>query len=184
MQRILWPANRVRVCPSGTKYKSVRRRVVESVIQSAAIYSFASISFGVTSFLSPNIGFPVCHSLFPPVIVSSPTSRSCCVVALECSHQIPRARVSFSSSSLSGSTATRARQSRPRPTRCGISKKAARVGSPSARSRYTRLCTRRVASGRAGRSSRRCRRRSHLQQRNRRLLSRMCKILSTVTSVA
>ncbi|KAI0655738.1 hypothetical protein C8Q70DRAFT_1057278 [Cubamyces menziesii] len=68
MQRILWPANRVRVCPSGTKYKSVRRRVVESVIQSAAIYSFASISFGVTSFLSPNIGFPVCHSLFPPVI--------------------------------------------------------------------------------------------------------------------
>ncbi|KAI0669072.1 hypothetical protein C8Q78DRAFT_227947 [Trametes maxima] len=68
MQRILWPENRVRVCNTATKYKSVRRRVVESVIQSAAIYSFASISFGVTSYLSPKIGFPVCHSLFPPVI--------------------------------------------------------------------------------------------------------------------
>ncbi|KAI8992757.1 hypothetical protein BD414DRAFT_482117 [Trametes punicea] len=72
MKRILWPASRVRMCSSvrssGTKMKSVRRRVVESVIQSAAIYSVASISFGITSFLSPNIGFPVCHSLFPPVI--------------------------------------------------------------------------------------------------------------------
>ncbi|KAI0776561.1 hypothetical protein BD413DRAFT_610180 [Trametes elegans] len=74
MKRILWPAHstgHVRVHSTGsagTKFKSVRRRVVESVIQSAAIYSVASISFGVTSFLSPDIGFPVCHSFFPPVI--------------------------------------------------------------------------------------------------------------------
>ncbi|OSD03869.1 hypothetical protein PYCCODRAFT_208126 [Trametes coccinea BRFM310] len=67
MKRILWPVSRVRACTT-TKTKSIRRRVVESVIQSAAIYSVASISFGITSFLSPNIGFPVCHSLFPPVI--------------------------------------------------------------------------------------------------------------------
>ncbi|KAI0364030.1 hypothetical protein BV20DRAFT_56885 [Pilatotrama ljubarskyi] len=75
MKRIIWPANRVRATSSGAKYKSIRRRVLESVIQSAAIYSVASISFGVTSFLSPNIGFPVCHSLFPPVIVSASTYR-------------------------------------------------------------------------------------------------------------
>ncbi|KAI0351210.1 hypothetical protein OH77DRAFT_1524276 [Trametes cingulata] len=69
MKRIIWPANRVRATTSGgAEYKSVRRRVLESVIQSAAIYSVASISFGITSFLSPDIGFPVCHSLFPPVI--------------------------------------------------------------------------------------------------------------------
>ncbi|CDO76598.1 hypothetical protein BN946_scf184868.g12 [Trametes cinnabarina] len=76
MKRILWPVNRVRACTT-TKTKSVRRRVVESVIQSAAIYSVASISFGITSFLSPNIGFPVCHSLFPPVIVSPLYPISC-----------------------------------------------------------------------------------------------------------
>lgn len=72
MKRILWPATKhARVASNGSKTKSVRRRVVESVIQSAAIYSVASISFGITSFLSPDIGFPICHSLFPPVIVSS-----------------------------------------------------------------------------------------------------------------
>ncbi len=71
MKRILWPATKhARVASNGSKTKSVRRRVVESVIQSAAIYSVASISFGITSFLSPDIGFPICHSLFPPVIVS------------------------------------------------------------------------------------------------------------------
>ncbi|KAL1938132.1 hypothetical protein VTO73DRAFT_11961 [Trametes versicolor] len=69
MKRILWPATKhARVASNGSKTKSVRRRVVESVIQSAAIYSVASISFGITSFLSPDIGFPICHSLFPPVI--------------------------------------------------------------------------------------------------------------------
>ncbi|KAI0632671.1 hypothetical protein C8Q77DRAFT_1073702 [Trametes polyzona] len=69
MRRILWPAKgHVRAASTGSQAKSVRRRVVESVIQSAAIYSVASISFGITSFLSPNIGFPLCHSLFPPVI--------------------------------------------------------------------------------------------------------------------
>lgn len=73
MKRILWPATKhARVASNGSKTKSVRRRVVESVIQSAAIYSVASISFGITSFLSPDIGFPICHSLFPPVIVSFP----------------------------------------------------------------------------------------------------------------
>ncbi|KAI0819794.1 hypothetical protein BC628DRAFT_1423440 [Trametes gibbosa] len=70
MKRILWPASRPHPESLRTrvKAKSVRRRVMESVIQSAAIYSIASIAFGVTSFLSPDIGFPLCHSLFPPII--------------------------------------------------------------------------------------------------------------------
>ncbi|KAH9856119.1 hypothetical protein C2E23DRAFT_882246 [Lenzites betulinus] len=48
--------------------KTVKWRVVESLVQSAAIYSVASISLAVTSFLSPAIGFPACHSAFPSII--------------------------------------------------------------------------------------------------------------------
>ena len=45
------------------------RRVVEAVVQSAAIYSVASISLVVTIFLSPNIGYSACLCVFPPLIV-------------------------------------------------------------------------------------------------------------------
>ncbi|EIW56936.1 uncharacterized protein TRAVEDRAFT_73260 [Trametes versicolor FP-101664 SS1] len=48
--------------------KTVQWRVVESLVQSAAIYSLASVSLAVTSFLSPAIGFPACHSVFPSII--------------------------------------------------------------------------------------------------------------------
>ena len=50
--------------------QNVMWRVVESILQSAAIYSVASISLAVTSFLSPTVVFPACHSVFPSVIVS------------------------------------------------------------------------------------------------------------------
>ncbi|KAM5539575.1 hypothetical protein V8D89_006684 [Ganoderma adspersum] len=44
------------------------RRVFEAIIQSAVIYSAASISLLVTMFVSPNIGFYACLSVFPPLI--------------------------------------------------------------------------------------------------------------------
>ncbi|RPD58540.1 hypothetical protein L226DRAFT_147819 [Lentinus tigrinus ALCF2SS1-7] len=44
------------------------RRVVEAIVQSAAIYSTASIALVVTSFLSPNIGYVACLSIFPQLI--------------------------------------------------------------------------------------------------------------------
>ncbi|KAI0691713.1 hypothetical protein C8Q76DRAFT_257981 [Earliella scabrosa] len=51
--------------------RSVKWRVFESILQSAAIYSIASISLAITSFVSPTVGFPACHSVFPSVIVSA-----------------------------------------------------------------------------------------------------------------
>ncbi|KAI0640922.1 hypothetical protein C8Q79DRAFT_1014763 [Trametes meyenii] len=69
MKRILWSQASIREQRArGSQLKSVRWRVVESLVQSAAIYSIASISLAVTSFLSPSIGFPACHSVFPSII--------------------------------------------------------------------------------------------------------------------
>lgn len=45
--------------------------VFEAIIQSAAIYSTASIALLVTLFISPNIGFVACLTVFPQIIVSS-----------------------------------------------------------------------------------------------------------------
>lgn len=84
MKRILWspgsqgtsnstapgqPARGLRSQRQRQPRKSVQWRVVESLVQSAAIYSLASVSLAVTSFLSPAIGFPACHSVFPSIIV-------------------------------------------------------------------------------------------------------------------
>ncbi|KAI0776560.1 hypothetical protein BD413DRAFT_439493, partial [Trametes elegans] len=69
VKRTLWShggAQSRTACKS--QLKTVRWRVVESLVQSAAVYSIASISLAVTSFLSPSIGFPACHSAFPSVI--------------------------------------------------------------------------------------------------------------------
>ena len=49
--------------------RGVKWRVFESILQSAAIYSVASISLAATSFTSPTIAFPALHSVFPSVIV-------------------------------------------------------------------------------------------------------------------
>ncbi|KAI0324826.1 hypothetical protein GY45DRAFT_1375253 [Cubamyces sp. BRFM 1775] len=53
---------------SALQIKSVKWRVVESLVQSAAIYSIGSVSLAVTSFVSPNVGFTACHSVFPSII--------------------------------------------------------------------------------------------------------------------
>ncbi|KAI8992758.1 hypothetical protein BD414DRAFT_513867 [Trametes punicea] len=49
-------------------FKSIRRRVIESLFQSAAIYSVGSVSLAVTSFISPRVGFTACHSVFTSII--------------------------------------------------------------------------------------------------------------------
>ena len=45
------------------------RRVFGAIVQSAAIYSAASISLLVTMFISPNVGLYACLCVFPPLIV-------------------------------------------------------------------------------------------------------------------
>ena len=45
------------------------RRVIQALIQSAAMYSLASISLIITFFLSPNIGYSACLAAFSPYIV-------------------------------------------------------------------------------------------------------------------
>ena len=55
--------------PYNASARSIKWRVAESILQSAAIYSITSISLAVTSFVSPTIAFPACHSVFPSVIV-------------------------------------------------------------------------------------------------------------------
>ncbi|KAI1787984.1 hypothetical protein LXA43DRAFT_895420, partial [Ganoderma leucocontextum] len=74
MARILWFTSRtpklfrVSTGPQDGRLKSMTWRVVESILQSAAIYSVASISLAVTSFASSTVAFPACHSVFPSVI--------------------------------------------------------------------------------------------------------------------
>ena len=45
------------------------RRVVEAIIQSAAIYSIASASLAITIFTSPNFGYLAVSQLLSPLIV-------------------------------------------------------------------------------------------------------------------
>lgn len=59
--------------------------VVEAIVQSAAIYSMASISLIITNVESIDIGFEACLSIFPPLIVSArcilvvqQTPQPCC----------------------------------------------------------------------------------------------------------
>ena len=53
--------------------RAAKWQVFESILQSAAIYSVASISLAVTAFTSPTIVFPALHSVFPSVIVRAPS---------------------------------------------------------------------------------------------------------------
>ncbi|OSD03870.1 hypothetical protein PYCCODRAFT_208175 [Trametes coccinea BRFM310] len=46
------------------------RKVVEAILQSAAIYSAASVVLIITYFTSPTVGFNVCVGVFPSLIVS------------------------------------------------------------------------------------------------------------------
>ncbi|PIL26563.1 hypothetical protein GSI_12321 [Ganoderma sinense ZZ0214-1] len=52
------------------------RRVFEAIVQSAAIYSAASISLLVTLFISHNVGFYACLSVFPPLIIGRNSATS------------------------------------------------------------------------------------------------------------
>ena len=58
------------------------RRVLEALIQSAAMYSVASIALVITSFLSPNVGYAVCLSVFSQLIVRRPRYVICFHIAL------------------------------------------------------------------------------------------------------
>ncbi|RDX48978.1 hypothetical protein OH76DRAFT_1483470 [Lentinus brumalis] len=69
MKRILCSSIDVQECyPEDSSVRSVKWRVFESILQSAAIYSAASLSLAVTAFVSPTIAFPALHSVFPSVI--------------------------------------------------------------------------------------------------------------------
>ncbi|OSD05033.1 hypothetical protein PYCCODRAFT_1277099 [Trametes coccinea BRFM310] len=50
------------------RFKNVRRGVIESLFQSAAIYSVCSIVLAVVAFASPHVGFIACHSVFSSII--------------------------------------------------------------------------------------------------------------------
>ena len=52
------------------------RRLIEAVIESAAIYSLASISLLGTFIVSRNVGYTVSMCVFPPLIVRSPLPSS------------------------------------------------------------------------------------------------------------
>lgn len=72
MRRILWSDIDVQGYHHNAEpVRSVKWRVFESILQSAAIYSVASLSLAVTAFVSPTIAFPALHSVFPSIIVSS-----------------------------------------------------------------------------------------------------------------
>ncbi|KAI0700388.1 hypothetical protein C8T65DRAFT_709697 [Cerioporus squamosus] len=69
MKRILWSKIDVQgYYPEDSPVRSVKWRAFESILQSAAIYSVASLSLAVTAFISPTIAFPACHSVFPSII--------------------------------------------------------------------------------------------------------------------
>lgn len=47
------------------------RKVVEAIVQSAAIYSTASFALGITLICSPAIGFDACIGVFSSLIVGA-----------------------------------------------------------------------------------------------------------------
>lgn len=69
---IIWRVfrNADQYTPPSTRLKRFGR-VVEAIVQSAAIYSMASLSLIITNFESIDIGFEACLSIFPPLIVSA-----------------------------------------------------------------------------------------------------------------
>ncbi|KAI0742383.1 hypothetical protein C8Q80DRAFT_904402 [Daedaleopsis nitida] len=79
--------------PYNASARSIKWRVIESILQSAAIYSITSVSLAVTSFVSPTIAFPACHSVFPSVIgivFLLIVARICWNANAACSADLPR----------------------------------------------------------------------------------------------
>ncbi|KAI8992756.1 hypothetical protein BD414DRAFT_482116 [Trametes punicea] len=70
---IMWRILRSAYGPAAPKLMTRRfslkyRKVVEAIVQSAAIYSTASISLCVMLFVSPNVGFYACLGVFPSLM--------------------------------------------------------------------------------------------------------------------
>ena len=55
--------------PKGSQLRTVRWRVMESILQSAAVFTVSSLCFTVTTFVSP-LGISFSHYFFPPIVVS------------------------------------------------------------------------------------------------------------------
>ncbi|RPD58556.1 hypothetical protein L226DRAFT_572906 [Lentinus tigrinus ALCF2SS1-7] len=53
--------------PKGSQLRTVRWRVMESILQSAAVFTISSLCFTVTTFVSP-LGVSFSHYFFPPVV--------------------------------------------------------------------------------------------------------------------
>ncbi|KAI0742376.1 hypothetical protein C8Q80DRAFT_1273061 [Daedaleopsis nitida] len=53
--------------PKGSPLRTVRWRVMESILQSAAIFTVSALVFTITQFVSP-LGSAFCHYFFPPVV--------------------------------------------------------------------------------------------------------------------
>ena len=54
--------------PKGSQLRTMRWRLMESMLQSAAIFTISSLSFTVTHFVSP-LGYSFCHYFLPPIVV-------------------------------------------------------------------------------------------------------------------
>ncbi|TFK81979.1 hypothetical protein K466DRAFT_317967 [Polyporus arcularius HHB13444] len=53
--------------PKGSQLRTVRWRVMESILQSAAVFTISSLCFTVTTFVSP-LGVSFSHYFFPPIV--------------------------------------------------------------------------------------------------------------------
>ncbi len=69
MWRVFSKSSVNRYTPLSARLK-LFRKVTEAILQSAAIYSMASVTLIATLFISVDIGFVVCIGVFPSLIVS------------------------------------------------------------------------------------------------------------------
>ena len=65
----LWPLGQHRA-PAASKRLTMAWKAMDAILNSAAVYSIASISLVITLRLSPHIGFPACLNVFPSLLVS------------------------------------------------------------------------------------------------------------------
>ena len=54
--------------PEGSALRTVRWRVMGSILQTAAIFTISSLAYTVMQFASP-IGLSLCHYVFPSIVV-------------------------------------------------------------------------------------------------------------------
>ncbi|KAI0652919.1 hypothetical protein C8Q70DRAFT_938032 [Cubamyces menziesii] len=63
----LWPLGQHRA-PAASKRLTMAWKAMDAILNSAAVYSIASISLVITLRLSPHIGFPACLNVFPSLL--------------------------------------------------------------------------------------------------------------------